>query len=342
MRKFRNEGITLRTNLIYELGLDHLCTKIIKETNEETAIRWCKEYIQFRNTYGRFPNCNSIDKYEKFLGSWVHSKKYARSGHGRGLFYPILLEIARSSGYPCMFDCSDFEEVAISNYKKVIIFLKNNNRYPSKESKDAEEKQLGIWLSGCRYAKKYPTRKTVSFYPILNELCVQDGYPDMFDSVDDNIKLTKAIKKCNELIKFILEYKRTPIKTSTNEYEKELGTWLSIQKKAKLGKGKYTWFPALDEIAKNNGMHSLFDLSDLQDTQRMESLRNVISYINTHGNYPSGRSNRMCLFLYRMRKSVKGEGKLKDKKIIAMMISVATTAGYPNMFNSNWRDDLRK
>lgn len=66
----------------------------------------------------------------------------------------------------------------------------------------------------------------------------------------------------------------------------------------------------------------------------------ILLHLHKYNTYPTSVTDRLlCKWLDKMRQSKKGNN---NNKFYNEYDKIACDAGYHNMFNSNWRDDLRK
>lgn len=124
-----------------------------------------------------------------------------------------------------------------------------------------------------------------------------------------------------------------------------LADWLARMISAKANnssKGK-KFYTILDNIANANGCGDMFDKVD-KTIIAVKTFNQVIEFICKTGKFPSNYSTNdhekyLSIWLTNKRSINKRN---IDLSILDHLIKLATTAGYPNMFNSNWCDDLRK
>ena len=146
----------------------------MRDPNGEPAARErCKQVIDFRIKEGRWPSRRSKDENEKRLSTWYSDMKKAKKGLGRRAFYPFLQKTAEDTGFPDMFDNVDLEAKAKDKCQHAMDFRIKEGRWPKSNSKD------GHWLVGIRKAKKGLEGR--AFYPSLQKMAEDAGFPDMFD-----------------------------------------------------------------------------------------------------------------------------------------------------------------
>lgn len=94
------------------------------------------------------------------------------------------------------------------------------------------------------------------------------------------------------------------------------------------------------QYANDNGCINLFEYVD-KDAKNLSICNQIIEYLCLHNKYPTMLTNpTLCSWLDKARVTV-SKGRIYVT-ISENLIKMVTDAGYPNMFNSNWRDDLRK
>jgi len=340
MRKFKSENIKKRTDLIYELGLEDSFEKIMLKSKEEHAIYMCNQVIEFHKKYGKYPSSVPSKSEEHKMGVWLAGMRLAKQGKLSNIFYPILEKMAIDAGYPDMFN-NIGEQNAIDKCNQVIEFKKKHGRYPRTTSKDYCERKLGQWLSNMRTAKQGKGRnkqgKGTVFYPILEKMSVDAGCSDMF-----NNREREAIDKCNQVIEFIKKYGRYPNRRSEDEYERKLRVWLTNMRLAKQGNAHGTFYSILEKMAVDAGYPDMFNNID-KEQEAIDKCNEVIEFIKKYGRYPSTMSTdeyerKLGVWLSNMRRTKQGNTSCVFYHILNQMVKKAKL---PNMFNKNWKDDIK-
>lgn len=332
MRKFKCEGITRRTDIAYELGLQNDFNKITILSKKDKMIIMCNKVIEFMNNNNR-PLRNEKNTEELILLNWLTNAKSVYK-----ITYPCIVDIATNAGYPNLFDLIDLEQKAVDICNELIQFIKINNKVPSKESNDNNERRLGRWLSRMRQAKKHGLSRNrgSKFYPILDEIANTEGYSNLFSLTDYE---RNAIDKFNKVSQFIEQNNRIPITTSKNEYEYELGIWICDMRTAKANFGKTCngtrFYKFLDEMATNIGYPTLFNYIDLEQ-KAINMFYEVINFIKVNGRFPTHGSKdkyelRLGNWIGTMKKAK--QGKYPRGKYYSILSQLATECGYPNMFD---------
>jgi hypothetical protein len=142
---------------------------------EKEAIERCKELINYKQqNEGKNPPVKSSS------GRWLYTMRQAKKGNNAHTWYPILDKMAEDAGYPGLFDACDAsfnsrEKEAIKKCQELINYKKENNgKNPHWKSSSRQ------WLKQMRQTKK-GNRNSV-WYPILDELVADAGYPGLFDT----------------------------------------------------------------------------------------------------------------------------------------------------------------
>jgi hypothetical protein len=158
----------------------------------------------------------------------------------RGFNMPTLMK--RKDTY------DDYEKKYIEITKEIIRFKKNGERLPIK---------LKNWLVNIKRAKigvLRPTRKgdlsTRRWYPILDKIAAEEGYPDLFTVSTMNRKPFSDDDWANTNLIINLLKQKKPLTS-------ELQQWIITQS---LKKNKNDdWYPMLDRIAEIKGYTGLFN-----------------------------------------------------------------------------------
>jgi hypothetical protein len=307
---------------------------------EEYAIMMCQKVVEFRKKHERYPSSHSNDEDERKLGHWLGCMRQAKQGKGSGhVFYPILDKMAEEAGYLEMFNKIDREQEAIDKCNKVIEFRKKHGRYPSCMSTDLYERKLGAWLSWMKGAKQGKGNGQI-FYPILEKMVVDAGYPEMFNKIDLE---QDAIDKCNKVIEFRKKHGHYPNQRSNDEDERKLGIWFVHIRIAKHGnETRSVFYPILEKMVVDAGYPELFNKID-REQEAIDNCNEVIEFKKKHGRYPSCKSKdederKLGQWLINMRRAK--QGKRIRNIFYPILETMVKKVRLPNMFNSNWEDDL--
>jgi len=339
MRKFRCVGITKRTDLIYELGLQDYFDKIEVLSKKEKMILMCNKVIEFMNNNKR-PFGKGTNKEERMLSTWLSKARMVYK-----ITYPCIVDIAKNAGYPTLFDPINLEQKAIDICNELFQFIKSNNRTPSKESTNKYERKLGCWLTKMRQAKEHraSNNKIATFYPILDEMAYKEGYSKLFNITNYE---HNAIYKFNEVSQFIKLNSTIPTTTTKNETERNLGLWISEMRTAKANGGKTTggtkFYKCLDDMATSIGYPNLFDSKDLEQNA-INKFYEVIAFIKLNDRFPNKESkNKIEVQLGNWIGTIKNakQGKSQRGKFYPVLLQLAIDHGYPNMFDLINREQI--
>jgi superfamily II DNA or RNA helicase len=303
---------------------------------EQNAIDTCNELIDYIDTNGKYPVHNSKDRAVAKLGKWISKMREAKQGNGRSTFYPSLLPLVEMRGYPKLFDVIDKEQIALDTCKQVIDYIDTNGKYPVYNSKDRAVAKLGKWVTRIRAAKQGKGKHI--FYPSINQLVIDAGYPKLFDTIN---KEQNALDACKQVIDYIDTNGKFPSTGSTNPDIAKLAGWVSKIRGSKQGKGKGTWYPSLQALADKAGLPNLFDSID-KESIALSICKEVIEYYNINHKLPSNNKKnkitaRLARWITSERRAKRGLGK---HIFYPSLEKLAIESGLPNLFNSNWKDDL--
>lgn len=302
------------------------------------AIDMCNKVIAFYNVNKQLPSQSSDDVYESKISKWLQCMRGAKNGSRTGLFRPILQVMADSAGIPTLFDRNDNEQRAVEICNDVIKFYSIHGKYPSCKSSNTTEHKLGRWLTRMR---SYKNDKNVDgFYPILQTIAIKSNHAHMFDIID---RERICIDKCNEVIQFYKMYGKYPSTISSNADEKRLGRWLSNMRGAKLGTNHGVFYDSIQQTAENAGLPKLFDKVDLEQIA-IDTCNNVIEFYKTYNKIPSEsgtteyerKLGKWISYTRKTKQNVNNRGVFYP--IVQVMVD---DANIPNLFNSNWKDDLK-
>lgn len=125
--------------------------------------------------------------------------------------------------------CKDeLEHAQLSSIKLIVEYIKTNNKFPSKSSKDRSVAVLGYKLSNLR---KLYNNSTIDTKIYKNSIIYLKSV-DMLHILEFEDLVTHQIKQIKDIVSFICDNNYTPDKNSKNIYEKKLGQKLSQLKHA--------------------------------------------------------------------------------------------------------------
>lgn len=144
---------------------------------------------------------------------------------------------------------------AMLKFNKCIAYYQLHGKYPQHRHQTDEISKLGRWIHDMRQAKQGNSNR--SWYPELDTLAHEAGHPDMFHTHD---RLTQATFKCKQCIAYRDIYDKFPSAGDSDKKIALMGKWMAKMKQAKLGRGKYVWYPELDQLAIKAGYPNMFTL----------------------------------------------------------------------------------
>lgn len=211
------EDIELITEQIYEnINLD-------RNSNWFSMLEKLENYIKINN---KRPSNNSKIKNEKRLNNWISAQQ---TNYNKEIYSMKNKEIKTIwkdfiTKYKELF--LTVNEKWYNNLDKVILHIKNNNKLPSAHSKNKEEFKLGGWIGTNKqnYKNKKLIMKNTNIKKCWEKFMF--NYKEFFKS---NFEIWQSHLFNANL--FINKYNKLPLKRSTNENEKMLGSWISTQQK---------------------------------------------------------------------------------------------------------------
>lgn len=196
-------------------GKSNVIKKIDNENNSYDT--WNKNYQDILNHYYKFGYIpNNLQNNNLF--NWFMLNK--------NLFEEKKLDESQERKFRLIISCdieSNDDDVRwMDNYKRLCIYIKNNNKLPMQHSEDKDEKFLSTWISHVR--KNYKENKLAKFKIDLLEKIDIWFWNKSLDLWDD---------KYEELKNFILENGKLPSEKSDDDYQSKIGQWCSNQRQAK-------------------------------------------------------------------------------------------------------------
>jgi len=146
---------------------------------------------------GQAPNKNSQDGEERTLGNRLVQLR--RIKHGKlpdRSFKKCYDMIAKKFGYPNLFEMRDRQGMVEEKVKKIISWMKKHKGTPpSKKSLNMEEKKLGEALGAIKQSKKKNSKSHRVFYPSLQKMAEEGGFPKLFELAPPIMKKKKVEEK---------------------------------------------------------------------------------------------------------------------------------------------------
>jgi len=332
--KYRKKLSTLKRQYITnKLPSDQLKAMINEDlmhlfkTREEASIENTKLLCEFVKETGRFPlKSNSAE--EKRLSRFHCTKRRAKIGKGKAKFYPVEQEIAESYGLPNLFEQEDLEKISNEMITKLCTFVNHNNKLPTKNSKDASEKQLAYFLVHKRRAKL--GKGNVTFYKSDQKIAESFGLGKIFDMKNlERMSNDKTTESC----KFILKYGRNPYKSSKNKKEKKLEYFLRTKRAAKNGTRRLKFYESDQKIAESFRIPDLFKKIDFEAISN-QKVKESCEFIIANKRLPRIKTSdlhekKLAEFMKKKRANFKGTGR---GKVYDSDIKIAESYGLPRLF----------
>ena len=168
----------------------------------------------------------------------------------------------------------EYERIQLEKAQKIIDFHKTHERTPNSNSKDPEEKKLGIKFSNFKTQKK-----ANKLYASVDELFTNYFGDNWWDRDLEQIELEKA----QSVIDFHTAQGRTPAQTAKDPDEKKLGqkfgTFKTVKKANKL-------YARVDELFTNYFGDNWWDREEIE----LEKAQSVIDFHMVHDRTPNTSS----------------------------------------------------
>jgi superfamily II DNA or RNA helicase len=197
------------------------------KSNDDIWYEKFDELKRFIDENNKRPSCSSKNDSEKQLGVWIEhqNKNYKTKNY-------VMKDVEKYNLWTQFL--KDYEEYLKSNddiwyekFDELKRFIDENNKRPSKTSKNDSEKQLGNWINTQN--DNYKTKNYVMKDEIKYNLWTQflKDYEEYLKSNDDI-----WYENFDEVKRFIDENNKRPSsRTSKNDSEKQLGGWIQNQNK---------------------------------------------------------------------------------------------------------------
>ena len=201
-----------------------ICSCILECDVVDTWLDKFEELKNYIDENNKRPSSESKDDNEQKLGVWWQRQQTLYKNKKQG-----MKNIEKYDLWTNFLE--DYKKYFISDDEKWIIkldllkkFIDENNRRPIKESKNEDEKNIGVWLGQQLndYKNKIRGMKNEERYDLWTNFL--EDYKEFLIS-----KYEKWMDDLDKLKEFINKNKKTPSQKSDNENEKTLGQWLSQQ-----------------------------------------------------------------------------------------------------------------
>jgi len=269
--------------LAEKLGCPDMFDLIDFEDSNERTHKFCKWIKENDKT----PSQHSKNIEEKQLGIFLSTRKKAKGGKGNSLFYKSDQKIAESYGLKELFENTDLEADSNERTHKLCKWIKENDKNPSQQSKNIEEKQLGKFLSTKKMAKG--GKGNSLFYKSDQKIAESYGLKELFENTDLE---ADSNERTHKLCKWIKENDKNPLGKSKNIEEKQLGIFLSTKKTAKGGKGESRFYKSDQKIVESYGLKELFENID-PEADSNEKTHELCKWIKENDKNPSGKSKNI-------------------------------------------------
>ena len=200
-----------------DLLLAKLGTVIECKDNNKAWYEKLYQCDEFYQTYQILPSQHSKNKEEKTLGNWIRNQ---RADYKKKNKCMTQERIDACQAYEWWVWEVDNDKIWYDTLKACDGFYQSKQRFPSKESKNKEEKTLGIWIGTQRYNYK---NKNMTQERI--DEC--ESYIWWVWEVDNDKIWYDTLTACDE---FYQKHKKVPSTTSKDKEEKKLGKWIVHQR----------------------------------------------------------------------------------------------------------------
>ncbi len=284
-KNYKKKIKTMRNEEIYNKWTE------FKENNKhlflDTVKIWNNKYnklVKYIENNKKLPSISSNYKKIKQLGLWIGTQN---QNYKKKRYIMKNVEIYNKwtkfkGTYKNLF--LNYIEKWNKKYNELVKYLKDNNKFPKISSEDEKIKQLSRWMSKQRsnYKKVINTMKYEEIYDKWTKL--KENNKHLFLN---NIDIWN--NKYDKLIKYAKDNNKLPSQSSNNIEIKQLGGWVSDQKKNYKNKIK-----SMKNIVMYNKWTKLKEKNKylfLSDSEKWNNKYNELTkYIKNNNKMPSGTS----------------------------------------------------
>jgi len=244
-KKMSTDWYPILDEIAEKNGLTNL---FIVHSKEEKNKNRVIEIINFiKNSFGKFPAEKAKDLNERKIAKWI--SQYRDNGGKRkyGFRLDEECQLLLSEANIDLLKPKIGERAAISKLEEYLTSIGDKNI----------SVDLKRWLSATKSARQ--NKGTNTWYPSLEKIAKDRGYPDMFEIETDEIRKADQINSVKEIIDFKEKNGKYPSEESKDPTEKKMGRKLSRLKQANQGSCTRKFYPEAQEYAKDRGYPDMFD-----------------------------------------------------------------------------------
>jgi hypothetical protein len=308
--------------------LDYLCIDNVKEWKNKR-----EQLHEYMDTQNKTPSLESKDPQIKLLSRWVSCQKknydeqgpkYSNFGMKKPEFHALWTQtLTDYSDYLC-----DNVQQWKNKREQLHEYMDTYKKTPSSASQEPQIKYLGTW--NLRQQKNYDEQGTeyskyIMKTPEIHALWTQtlNDYSDYL--CIDNVQQWK--NKREQLHEYMDTYKKTPSSASKDPQTKQLGIWVSVQKRHYDKQGtEYSKYIMTTPEIHALWTQTLTDYSEylcIDDVQQWKTKREQIQeYMNIYKKRPSNKSKdrqikQLGNWISTQNKNYNEEGPKQSKQIMS-------------------------
>jgi hypothetical protein len=224
----------------------------------------------------------------KDLLTWRNNVRQLKQRHLRGEsvvgYYPELEAVASEHGLQGVFDVKaedDRRRETLCRVEALCQRISQRGQWPSKNSSFEQERTDATLVSAIRMAKQGCGKHL--YLPEMDEVAVRHGLSGLFDD-----QKTRMLDQTRE---FCRKYRDGRLPTAMpNDTNRKDGQWLAAKRRVKAGEASGTWYPEMDDIAREEGFNGLFDTEVITWERALDWLSR---HYRRHAEYPKVAQERV-------------------------------------------------
>ena len=243
LKEFDNSFVIQKVNIF---SINNTDEQILNRTKNEIKYKTLDDYImkikvsynwtdrfnnliEFINNNKRIPSANSNNDYEHMIGIFYARQKYNYSIKVKMMAYKKYYDIWTEFIENHQEYFISHDEHWINNLNMVKTFIINNNKLPSRYSKDENEKYYGDWVA----TQKTNYKNNIKMLSAENHSETRRIWEEFLEEYKDFFKTNdeKWLSTFDEVKKFIIENNKKPSPTAKDDKIKVLGIWITTQNK---------------------------------------------------------------------------------------------------------------
>lgn len=315
-------------------------------TFEERKLDKIKKIIDYVDSHKKLPSLKSNNKVTKQLATQMYALRECKKGK-LGVWYKSCQDLIDKHNAEYIFSSMSSKERYIENIKKISEYYHTYNKLPFQKDADRKIARLGEYITRLRVSKKSGKKsgKKLNYKPYMLDIAISYGLPsDIFDNQRNQQSIDNKIHKdAMEIVEFYYKNNRLPRHNKRNKYEYKLAYRRSRYTRIRNNTPENIDH-ILSKIESEHKIPSLFSICDEIIQKRIYVFKLIIKYALEFNKYPPQHTKNKDTYnglkvskLGRLLNKCRNKSHTCNKEIYDFV----SNSPFPNMLNSNWKDDFK-